>query len=395
MAVLGAGGRLELKRDAPESCFITEDALNWNKDVLTSICDGYLSGDHITAIGLPIMGDLFPTKPEGYATYEGSKWYLGPNRLQIDADEDVFYKEDGEDYPIDQFGDDAQFYARTGDEACIFPEIPDGEIPDGPPIAECDPLPGLDNDDYWIHIDSLGYVSFYKNRCDALLGCSSQRVDLINVGGPIVIAPYGSGDYQNALTVCYDQLGSYLPSDITDSVTLGSVCDDAPLYELPEPGIDEYDNADVTPRGQVSPDALWQIVCELREWSLELDAPSVDVQGVGEKFGNSIKSIVTGGGSMEYFIDRKCLDDRQTDALQIMQLLLMTENGCQVSARFWVMDRGDQPCDYRCGPLPGQIYYETDLLITRNAVNLRPSDLVAGTANFITTGEVKLLIGPD
>ena len=68
MAVLGAGGRLELKRDAPESCVVTEDALNWTKDVLTSFCDGYLSGDHVTAIGLPIMGDLFPTKPEGYAT---------------------------------------------------------------------------------------------------------------------------------------------------------------------------------------------------------------------------------------------------------------------------------------------------------------------------------------
>ena len=381
MAVLGAGGRLELKRDAPDSCVVTDQALNWNKDVLTSFCDGYISGDHVTVIGLPIMGELFPTKPNGYGMYAESKWYLGPNRWHVDDDLDVFYKEDGEEYPVGQAGDDAQFYARTGDEACI-----DGE---------CGPLPGLDNNDYWIHIDSLGYVSFYENRCNALLGCPDHRVDLINVGGPIIVAPYGSGDYQNGLTVCYDQLGSYLPSDITDSVTLDSVCDDAPLYELPEPNTDPYDNADVTPRGEISPDALWQIVCELREWSLELDAPSVDVQGVGEKFGNSIKSIITGGGSMEYFIDRQCLDDRQTDALQIMQLLLMTENGCQVSARFWVMDRGTEPCNYRCGPLPGQIYYETDLLITRNAVNLRPTDMVAGTANFITTGEVKLLIGPD
>ena len=182
-------------------------------------------------------------------------------------------------------------------------------------------LPGIDVDDYWIHINELGYVSFYRDRCFAVLGCPDKRVDLLNVGGPIIIAPYGSGAYENALTVCYDQLGLYSGSDVIDSVTLNSICDDAPLYQIPEAGTDEYDNANVTPRGQVSPDAMWQCLAELREWSLELDAPSVDTQGVGEKWGNAIKSAVAGGGSMEYMIDRTCLDDCQTDALQVMQLL--------------------------------------------------------------------------
>ena len=29
-------------------------------------------------------------------------------------------------------------------------------------------------------------------------------------------------------------------------------------------------------------------MCEIREWSLELDAPAVDTTGVGEKFGESV-----------------------------------------------------------------------------------------------------------
>lgn len=386
MAVLGQGGRLQLKREAPPACVIYEEKLNFDTDQFLTICDDYLSGDHVTVLGLPVMGDLFPTKPEGYATYEGSKWYLGPNRWQIDSETDDFYKSDSEDYPIGETGDDAQFYARTGDEACT------GGSETEPP--ECGPLPGIDNDDYWIHVNELGYVSFYKDRCQALLGCPDKRVDLVNVGGPIVVAPYGSGSYNNAVAVCYDQLGAYNPSNIDDSVTLASICDDAPTYQIPEAGTDEYDNANVTPRRQVSPDALWEVICELRQWSLELEAPSVDTQGVGEKYGNAIKSVVAGGGSMEYFIDRKCLDDCQTDALQVMQLLLMTDQSAKVSAKFWLLDRGDDPCAFMCGPMPGEIYYSADLLITRNSVNLRPTDMVTGVAQFVTTGEIKLLIGP-
>lgn len=388
MAVLGVGGRLELKREAPEACVIYEDDLNFKTDQLLSFCDAYLTGDHVTAIGLPIQNptEIWPTKPEGYATFEGGKWYVGPNRNHIENDEDSFYKSDDEDYPTDEFGDDAQFYSRTGDSACQ-------DVGEG--VTQCQQLPGIDNGDYWIHINELGYVSFYRDRCQALLGCPDHRVDLINVGGPIVVAPYGSGSYNNAVAVCYDQLGAYDESDINDSITLDSICDDAPLYQVPEAGDTEYDNANVTPRRQVSPDAMWQVLCEIRNWTLELEAPSVDTQGVGEKFGNSIKSVVGGGGTMEYFIDRKCLDDCQTDALQVMQLLLMTEQACKISARFWLLDRGDDPCAFMCGPFPGEIYYESDLLITRNSVNVRPTDMVVGSAQFVTVGEIKLLIGPN
>ena len=72
-------------------------------------------------------------------------------------------------------------------------------------------------------------------------------------------------------------------------------------------GADEFANADVQPRGSVNkgPHPLWTVMCDVKEWSLELDAPSVDTTGVGEKF-EAVKSLVTGGGSADFFIDRSC-----------------------------------------------------------------------------------------
>ena len=35
-----------------------------------------------------------------------------------------------------------------------------------------------------------------------------------------------------------------------------------------------------------------------------------------------------------------------------------------------------------------------NILITQTSVNVRPTELVVGTANFVTTGEIKLLQEP-
>ena len=42
---------------------------------------------------------VLPGDPENWATYYGSKWFLGPNRDQITDEDDVFYKTSSEDYP--------------------------------------------------------------------------------------------------------------------------------------------------------------------------------------------------------------------------------------------------------------------------------------------------------
>jgi len=374
MAVLGVGGRLLLRREAAEPCLVNPASVSTQSDTINSLCPGYWSGDRITVDCLPVADGTFPAEPDGYGNYFGSRWFLGPNRNHITAATDAFYKTDTEDYPDGQFGDDAQFYSRTGD------DVDGGEIP------ACTP------GNYWINIDALGNVSFYNSRCAALSGCRDERVELANVKSSFVLGHYGSIEYNNAIWQCLDLVGEYQFSDGQDSVTLVSICEDPPLYEKPEAGTDEYDNADLTrgaAQGQVYP--YWQVMCEIREWSLTLDAPSVDTTSVGEKFGEAVKSIVTGGGSVDYLIDKQCREDTYGDGTDLMKLLLMTERGCQASAKFYMVNHGGDSCDTNCEFRPGSLYYESELLVTGTAVNLRPTEIVAGTANFVTTGEIRLL----
>ena len=181
--------------------------------------------------------------------------------------------------------------------------------------------------DWWIHVDELGHISFYDSRCKALAGCLDDRQDIENIGDSFIITPY---------------------------------------------------------------DSEWHIVCDLREWSVELSAPAVDTACVAEKWGNAVKSLVTGGGSTDFLIDRTCLDDNQENSIALMKLLLMTEKGCKAEAQFWMVNRGTE-CGVDCDLINGSLYYEADVLITQTAVNVRPTEIVAGTAQFVTTGAIRLL----
>ena len=379
MPVLGVGGKLVLQREAPEPCILPAEQLNTSIDSFASVCPGYWTGDHVAVNCLPInIPGVLPGDPENWATYYGSKWFLGPNRDHITDSEDKFYKTASEEFPDGQAGDAAQFYAKIGDTS------------NGDTIKGCSP------GDYWIHIDQLGRLSFYDSRCKALAGCPSDRLDLVASSEDVVIAPYGRLDYQNAVWECYSALqGSYEFSDVQDPTTLVSICADAPRYQIPAANPNDeahaYDNADVLPRGGQQQAPYWQCVADLREYQLSLDAPEVDCTAVAEKFGNAVKSLVNGGGSCEFFIDRKCFDDETTNGISLMELLLMTEKGCKASAQFYLMQRpgecGADPCS---GLIAGDLFYEADILVTQTAVNVRPTELVVGTANFVTTGEIVL-----
>ena len=398
MAVLGSGGRLELRREAPSPCVILQEDIGLGSNTFEIHCEGYWPGDRVVISGpdgLPIFIDGKPQAYDSVASYQQSYLFVAANRDHIANDADTFYKTGTEAYykgSAAHQADNALFYyqgEKAGDE-------PVGTI------------------DGYLCIDAMGRAKLYDTKCEGMQCCGTEKYSFQNNGQRldfdyIVVNPYGSSEYQNALTSCFGEIGEYIFNDIAENDNLAtydpnrrvdSICNDPPLYLKPPAGTDEFNNANVQPRGEVNkgPHPLWTVLCEIKNWSLNLDAPSVDTTGVGEKFGNSVKSLVSGGGSAEFFIDKKCYKDGSDNGTYLMRLLLMTQmDGCKANAKFYMMTgNGVDSCGVNCdGSLSGGMWYETDILVVQNAINLRPDELVAGTANFVTTGEIKLQIGAD
>jgi len=359
MAVLGHGGRLKLRREAPEPLVLSPDALHLQSSSLMVSNPAYWSGDPVTLVadrGLPIaLEDDAPACPDGYAMYGGSDWLIPPHKPHMEDDDSPFYLED----------DNAPFYVNE------------------------DAVGDVSSATYYIYRDQLDRISFYTSRAAALRGNPQDRMQLYRVDfGSLILAPFGTLDYQNALAVCAGDLGDYKSGDAIDEVTLKSVCSYAPDYQSPAADDTDYSNASLSTLKGLD----WLIQADLREWSLTLTASEVDTTAVGERFGDAVKSIVTGGGTMDFLINRADFGDGHQDSTALLALVLLLEKGCKASAQF-VMVGGRPETDSHL--LAGDLYYESQLLITSNAINTRADDIIAGSLNFVTVGEIALRMGTN
>lgn len=355
MAVLGTNGIVRLRRDAPSPIVLPVSAARADIDVFLVRSQEYWNGDEVRLFspdGLPLSTDALPS---GVGCYFGSFWELAANRSHVTAETDEYYVTDD---------DDVYFYNR------------------GTPINTAT---------YYIYRDRLDRVSLYNTRAKALAGETADRVDIKQLNFDyILMSAAGTEEYDNAIAECVAAAGEYKLSDVTDEVTLESICDFPPLFLQPVAGNSEYDDAELQPRRWIN-GFPWIIQGCIAEWSIELDAAGINTTAVGDKFGENVKSIVSGGGTFDFDIDRKASDDSY-DATALMQLLLLTEKGCKAQAQFYMI-YGRQESTSRPELLPGDLFYECDILITNSAVNTRAGEIIVGTANFVTTGPIELRMG--
>jgi hypothetical protein len=187
---------------------------------------------------------------------------------------------------------------------------------------------------FYAHVDAFGRISFYENYCDAINGDPSKRTKVLKT--------------------------NFVEMTIATA-------------ELP-----------------------WRCFCLIKDWTLELDAPAVDVTGLNTKFGENVKSLVTAGGEIGYMVELAA-DKRIDNTITLMRLLLMTDKGSRAKAQFWTSTGRTvgicAPSD--CGDclLEGDLYYEADILIVGQALNLVPTEVVGGSVRFVATGPIALKIG--
>lgn len=358
MAVLGSEGYVRLRREAPDPIVVPASALRADLNTLQLISNDFWNGDEvylITPNGLPLSSDALP---EGVGCYFGSFYELGPNRVHVTAEDDEYYV---------STNDSVFFYNR------------------GTPV---------NTGTFFIYRDQLGRASFYTTRVAALAGNTSNRIDLKQLDFRfLIIAADGTSDYNNTLAECVGAAGEYRISDVTDEVTLKSICDFAPFYLQPNAGTAEYDNAELTPRRNIG-GFPWIIQGQLREWSLELNGDNIDTTAVGQKFGENVKSVISGGGSFDFIVERDIVEDKY-DSTSLMRLLFLTEKGSKAEAEFYMItDRAAISCTSSGYELaPGDLYYACEILITNTAINTRAEEFIVGTAQFVTTGSIELKMG--
>jgi hypothetical protein len=380
MAVLGTNGKIVLNRSAPTPVAVDVTALNQDKNIISLTTQGFRSGDLVEVASIdnwpntdlndapliPTYANVYDYQdyPElvGYSTPYPSE-LLRPYRWLATESNDALTTESGDVIAVQPAGVDATPYRNR----------------------------------LYVHVDPLNRLSFYRTRAAALAGANDvTREDL-------------------------DQ--SVFTLDPTAPIELRLVNE-------------------------------WKLEACLQSWSLNLNASEIDTTGLGDQFFDGVKSLVQGGGTFDFLIERETRDARTTAIISrseyanayvfydvpttetyneasivgssagataydnanitpapaeftydtkqlatvgtsnLLRLLLSTNEQTEGEAEFWMIDGDLQDrTSYTGMLLPGDLYYKAQIMLTSSAVSVRATDIITGSANFVTVREVQLREG--
>jgi hypothetical protein len=139
---------------------------------------------------------------------------------------------------------------------------------------------------------------------------------------------------------------------------------------------------------------LWAFQGHIQKWNLRLGGNTVDTGAIGEKFGDSIKTAVTGSGSFDFLLDFVENSNGAHDIDLILRMALMIENNAKGKSKFYLKQRTTPRTVNIEGNtivfLPGSVYYAADVLLIDTSINTTADNFIEGSANFATTGPVRL-----
>ena len=396
MAVLGTNGKIVLNRSAPAPLLVEITALNQDRNIIQLSEHGFRSGDLVEIASVDNWTNthlnITPLIP-GYADIFDYQDYLDL----------VDYTTA---YPAELL-QPFRWFATEDNDALVNEN--DDIIAITP--ARTDKTPYRNK--LYVHVDKLNRLSFYRTRNAALAG----KDDTTRV-------------------------------DIDPEVFLS----DAPL--------------DLRLVNE------WKLEACLQSWELSLNAAEIDTTGLGDKFFDGVKSLIRGGGTFDFLVEREERDARNTAIINrsdyanarcythveenltyndadivgtagsianydpdyddssldpgvaaydnaditprseiarftldtralasvgtsnLLRLLMNTEDQSEAAAEFWMID-GDlsDRTSYTGMLMPGDLYYSAQIALTSTAVSVRATDVITGTASFVTLRDVELLEG--
>ena len=379
MAVLGTNGKIVLNRSAPAPVAVDVTALNQDKNIISLTTTGFRSGDLVEVASannwpnanlysdplIPSYANIFDYQDYAEMVGYGTAYPAGllrPFRWLSTENNDVLTTEDGNVFAVQSDADITPYRNRL-----------------------------------YVHVDALNRMSFYRTRAAALAGAN----------------------------------------DVTRE------------------DIDQSDFA-LDPYGQIELRLVneWKLEACLQSWTLNLNASEIDTTGLGDQFFDGVKSLVQGGGTFDFLIEREERDTRNTAIISrseyanayvffgveenityndaavsgssagvtaynnaevtpapaaftldatalatlgtsnMLRLLLNTNEQAEAEAEFWMIDSDVQDrTSYTGMLLPGDLYYKAQIMLTSSAVSVRATDVITGSANFVTVREVQLREG--
>lgn len=133
-------------------------------------------------------------------------------------------------------------------------------------------------------------------------------------------------------------------------------------------------------------DTIYNLLGNVTAFQFNTDREAVEVTALNDKFKKQYSAgLISGSGSIDCLFNSTTTGIKEAPVL-MLQMLQRIDVGSEIDLALYVLDNSDI-LDV------GSVFYETTACVTRAGVNVASGDLVTCTIDFVTTGEIRLLIG--
>jgi hypothetical protein len=121
-------------------------------------------------------------------------------------------------------------------------------------------------------------------------------------------------------------------------------------------------------------------------YTLNTDRESIDATSLSDKFRRQYSAgIISGSGSIDCLFDYTSTGIKETPLL-MLQLIHRVDIGSEFDLALYLTDK-------ELNPALNNVYYEMQAMVTQTGVTVDTEDVIRCTIDFVTTGEIRLLIG--
>jgi hypothetical protein len=133
-------------------------------------------------------------------------------------------------------------------------------------------------------------------------------------------------------------------------------------------------------------DVSANVLGNVTSYSLNTDRETIDATSLSDKFRKQYSAgLISGSGSIDCLFDYESTGIKETPLL-MLQLIHRVDIGSEFDLALYLIDK-------KLNQALTNVYYEMQAMVTQTGVTVDSQDIIRCTIDFVTTGEIRLLIG--
>ena len=133
-------------------------------------------------------------------------------------------------------------------------------------------------------------------------------------------------------------------------------------------------------------DVSANVLGNVTSYTLNTDRETIDATSLSDKFRKQYSAgLISGSGSINCLFDYESTGIKETPLL-MLQLIHRVDIGSEFDLALYLIDK-------ELNQALTNVYYEMQAMVTQTGVTVDSQDIIRCTIDFVTTGEIRLLIG--